>query len=587
MSKIRINSLKIKNYRSFGNERQEFKFPDENYKKPVAIIGYNNVWKTTLINTILYWLQVNFVSKDTFSINDFHNKEIDNVPEILLEVDSSTETKFDWKQAILKWFHKLIIQTDWQEIEGSKIQSYNSLGKVQRYTWWPLVDDENFQAFWATRYFNIFYINFHKIKDEISTKKSTWWNLSSFLAKHIDKIVKSDNEMNDKKVIFSEMIKSDTKFMLENSKLESFVEKIKYNYSKNLRNNACEIEFWLPDYEDIFLQMLFKIWLNWEKEKLVPIDHFWDWYISMFVMAVIQAISEEQRQDQCLFIFEEPESFLHENHQEYFYKMVLCELAKNHQVIYTTHSDKMIDMFDTRWIIRLELENNSTINKYNNIVDFSPLLEDVKSLSDDEIEVMNKEFYNDYIKNIEPNLNKILFSKKIVLVEWPNDLMIYNYIIEKKLMDLWYDESFAKSYLNFFNIAIIPHHWKATALLLIKICKHFWIQYFVINDLDFNDNTLFEKLSLYENENEMKEGLEYTSLYNDKKWMLTINWKLIKEYWRDNIHFNIPRLEEVIWYSSNDKNSIKIWKHIKKDEFQISNNLFPEKLEQFLELDQQ
>jgi predicted ATP-dependent endonuclease of OLD family len=48
----------------------------------------------------------------------------------------------------------------------------------------------------------------------------------------------------------------------------------------------------------------------------------------MFVMAVIQAIAESETKDQCLFLFEEPESFLHENHQEYFYKMVLCKLAE-------------------------------------------------------------------------------------------------------------------------------------------------------------------------------------------------------------------------------------------------------------------
>jgi predicted ATP-dependent endonuclease of OLD family len=65
-------------------------------------------------------------------------------------------------------------------------------------------------------------------------------------------------------------------------------------------------------------------------------------------MSVIQAIAESNTDDKCLFLFEEPESFLHENHQEYFYKMVLCKLAENHQVIYTTHSDKMLDIFDTK-----------------------------------------------------------------------------------------------------------------------------------------------------------------------------------------------------------------------------------------------
>lgn len=75
----------------------------------------------------------------------------------------------------------------------------------------------------------------------------------------------------------------------------------------------------------------------------------------MFVMAVIKAIAEFNVEDQCLFLFEEPESFLHENHQEYFYKTVLCGLSeKGNQVIYTTHSDRMVDIFDTQGLIRLD-----------------------------------------------------------------------------------------------------------------------------------------------------------------------------------------------------------------------------------------
>ena len=124
-------------------------------------------------------------------------------------------------------------------------------------------------------------------------------------------------------------------------------------------------------------------------------------------MAVIQSIAESSTDDKCLFLFEEPESFLHENHQEYFYKTVLCDLTeKGHQVIYTTHSDRMVDIFDTKGIIRLEFDDISkqTIKKY----DFSrrPPSSPV-----------NIETYNDFIRTIEPNLNKILFSKKVILVE--------------------------------------------------------------------------------------------------------------------------------------------------------------------------
>ena len=72
MSEIRINSIKIKNYRSFGEE-QGFIFPDKNYQKPVAIVGYNNSGKTNLMNCLLLGIGSKFVSKETFDIADFYN----------------------------------------------------------------------------------------------------------------------------------------------------------------------------------------------------------------------------------------------------------------------------------------------------------------------------------------------------------------------------------------------------------------------------------------------------------------------------------------------------------------------------------
>jgi len=592
MSEIRINELKIKNYRSFWEE-QSFIFP-QNYYKPISIVWYNNSWKTNLMNSILYCLNVNFVSKETFSICDFHNKNIENVPEMLLNVSSSTEKKYDWKDAILNWFHKLLIQLDWSEIEGSKIQSLNNLSKkVYR---WEEKDDENYQAFWATRYFPIFYINFHNIKEEISTKKSSWWNLKSFLGKHIQKLVTEDVDMNNLKPVYESMLKSSTNFILEDSNLYKFIQKIKSNYNQNLRDNNIEIDFWLPDYEDIFLQMMFKIWLNGSKTNLVSIDHFWDGYISMFVMAVIQAIAEEN-DDKCLFLFEEPESFLHENHQEYFYKMVLCSLTKKwHQVIYTTHSDKMIDIFDTKWLIRLELEEYEdnwekcfqTVKKYNKVDEFNP---ETQAITEDE-EIVTIDKYNEFIKTIEPNLNRILFSKKVLLVEWPNDILVYKHCIEKIVeekiqtrTDITDKKRYAETYLNFHNISIIPHHWKATAIYLIELCKWFWLDYFVINDWDFESTDLdIEALKSFWSLEDMKIDWIYTS--SNKKWMITTNFNLIKNATEEKIHFNTPKLEKVIWYGYDDKSSVKIYKHITESKFDYKKqDLFPEKLINFLEID--
>lgn len=586
MSKIRIKSLEIKNYRSFG-ELQKFEFTEA--MVPVAIVGYNNAGKTNLMNCIAHALQIKYVSYDTFTLDDFHNKDIKNIPSFTLEVSSSEETKIDGKKAILEGFHRLKIFMDGNNIEGAKIQSLKSLNKKDKGQ-----DDENFQAFGASRYFNIFYINFHQIKEEISTKKSSWGNYRSFLGKHIKKLL-SDEYLKKRQGDFQNAVKEASDQALkgegesENSKLYKFVQAIKKNYSNNLRQDNCEIDFGLPDYEDIFHEMIFKIGLNGRKEKIVPIDHFGDGYIAMFVMAVIQAIAEED-DDKCLFLFEEPESFLHENHQEYFYKMVLCQLAeRGHQVIYTTHSDRMVDIFNTEGLIRLEFDDEieQTIKKYNNPVKHS-LLEEIKD-------------YNSFIKTIEPNLNRILFSKKVILVEGPNDLMVYKYAIKKKVLELIENdntiedqERYADTYLSFKNIAIIPHYGKHTAYAIGRLCKHLKLDYFIIADWDFETDFIehldksFDDLKKEDVWEQIKAEKSNTGLIRTEttiQSMFTTN-KNLRELSinAEQIHFNISKLERVINYPDNDKNSLKIWQLLQ--DLKISEKLFPKSLDKFLEFDE-
>ncbi|MEK4189220.1 ATP-dependent nuclease [Paenibacillus sp. FSL L8-0494] len=586
MSYIRIEDIMIKNYRSFG-DKVVVHFPKEDYKKPVAIVGYNNAGKTNFLNSILYGITEKYVTKDSFTINDFHNRSYDNIPLIATKMSSSSEHKVEGKIANLTGYHYLDIELDGTEIESARINSYED-GKRER---------QLYTSFGAAKYFKIFYINFHEIKKEISTKKTSWGNLSSFLAKHIKSIVDRDGIMADKKDQFKAEVKSSTDKVMADSSLNEFLNRIQINYSTNLRQNQCHIEFGLPEYEDIFLEMMFKVGLNGDMKNLVPISHFGDGYISMFVMAIIQAIAESNETDKCLFLFEEPESFLHENHQEYFYKTVLCGLAeKGHQVIYTTHSDKMLDVFDTRGLIRFEFDEDTkqTVLKYNKHNSEFLEVEENEEIFDELLSEIDD--YNNYIKLIEPNLNKILFSKKVLLVEGPNDLMTYKEIIRRKVLELTEDNKYSETYLNFNNIAIVPHHGKVTALILIKLCKHLGINYFAINDFDFEENFV-AKLS-FETIGELKESdiynteLENIKVFNSKgeplsertkKGMITTNWNLIKEASFEKIHFNIPKLESVLGYDSNDKNSAKIWRIIKETS-EFGEPIFPENLKEFLEL---
>jgi len=62
---------------------------------------------------------------------------------------------------------------------------------------------------------------------------------------------------------------------------------------------------------------------------------------------------------------------------------------------------------------------------------------------------------------------------------------------------------YAETYMSFKNFSIIPHHGKHTVQLLIQLCNHFKIDYFVINDFDISED-LVKNLSSYDSSEEMK-----------------------------------------------------------------------------------
>lgn len=259
---------------------------------------------------------------------------------------------------------------------------------------------------------------------------------------------------------------------------------------------------------------------------------------------------------------------------------------------------RMIDILDTKGLIRVEFDETlkQTEIKYNKSKeDFQS---DIKISEVEGSELVEKvRDYNNYIKIIEPNLNKIIFSRKVLLVEGPNDMMVYKELIKKKVLEVSGDPKIAETYLNFNNMAIIPHHGKITALVLVKLYKHLGLDYFVINDFDFNDNFI-DKLD-FQTEDDLKNSDFYKSKINNikaynikgeelsektKKAMITTNWKLVRESNNSNIYFNIPKLEYVIGYSANDKDSTGIWNTISSMNT-FGEEIFPLKLVRFLETD--
>src|SRR4051794_12394212 len=106
MSEIRLKSIKIRNYRSFGDQ-QEFYFPPEDYLKPIAITGYNNSGKSNLMNGILFGIGEKFVSENTFTKTDLHKLDCSNLIEITTDIKASDYNVGRWGKKSINGIHKL------------------------------------------------------------------------------------------------------------------------------------------------------------------------------------------------------------------------------------------------------------------------------------------------------------------------------------------------------------------------------------------------------------------------------------------------------------------------------------------------
>ncbi len=236
---------------------------------------------------------------------------------------------------------------------------------------------------------------------------------------------------------------------------------------------------------------------------------------------------------------EEPETFLHENFQEYFHD-VLKDIAENNQVIYTTHSKKFVDIFDYRTIVKCALEDGATsIIQQVELIAIDPLLQDT-AFSD----LHYPEDFTSFMKSVEPSLWILCFSKKVVIVEWPHDVLAYNLALEN-----WW-ESVIKWGLAFNNISIIPVHWKDLIVIISKICKSLKIPYFIIHDYDLADTVTLDLNETIYNDGSYKTTDPYTSLNSNEKQQYTKNLKIYhNSLWVVNIHINKPNLEWVLWFT--------------------------------------
>ena len=246
-----------------------------------------------------------------------------------------------------------------------------------------------------------------------------------------------------------------------------------------------------------------------DNEFVIPIKNTGNGFVALFVIAMFQSLLKEEGN---LFLINEPETYLHDNYQKHFYKL-LCQLAEKNQVILATHSKNFVYIFEPRSIIKVE---NIGFSK-------STIVQTEEVLDKEEIEVnlgKKLEFPQEYglfVNSIEPNLNSIPFSSKVIICEGCHDKVGYSNVLDKYLQD-------ENTSLALENISIVAAVGKATIGHLAKICKFFNIPVFAIHDADLDEDCLFNN----DLDEDSHKHLEYKNLGSNDRGQYTNNWNIYK-----------------------------------------------------------
>lgn len=557
---MRIEKITIKNFRSFENQTVDF----YDLWKPITIIWENNAWKSNVIKAILWWLWQKYIWEDNIKDSDFHKENIWQKININVELD------FNWK--------KVIEFSSWDDFRDRANILCN-----WRYFWKkdkdPILD-------------KLFFYDFQQVANLLKVK--SWFSYTPLgkIVKQIKENFKTDRTL--KESMNQEIDKFIQSQIAVNQDYQNFKEKLWKCIKKNLKNHSEDFDFkhTIQDVDKIINWLSFFVQENKDK-PLISVDNFWSWFRSLLVFSIFEAISESNEWGN-VYIFEEPETFLHENFEEYFYSL-LEKLAENNQVIITTHSKKFVNIFETGTIIRL---NNNETTDHKTICNQKrmdqALIDNInkKVLLDGEWNEILRypDQYWSYMKAIEPNIWLIAFSKKIVIVEWPHDLLAYKTAFGKKLLDDWY----ITNSLWYLWVNIVCVHNKSLIWPLLYICKILGTQAFAVFDSDLPVPQTINELDDYLSEVlDYKQADPYFSLDTKRKQHYTKTIKIISIAKKLDMSYQInrPKIEWVLNYEVDDpyklsyknKSSISIFDKLDWKEYTAIKTEYPEFISNELE----
>jgi putative ATP-dependent endonuclease of the OLD family len=192
---------------------------------------------------------------------------------------------------------------------------------------------------------------------------------------------------------------------------------------------------------------------------------------------------EKASEQPYLFLFEEPELFLHPNAQKILFEALENLAKENNQVFVTTHSPLFFSPQSTGTFIKVKKEYPNGEKPFGRFLSVN-LLEDIEAK--DAFQIMCYE-----------NNAAAFFSNKVLLVEGDSDL-IYLKEVSRLLNPDWnFDNK---------NIAIISINGKMNVKRFVDFYRHFEIKCYIIVDSDALIDG-FEKFHVCEESKKRRERL--------------------------------------------------------------------------------
>lgn len=529
---MKISRLEIKNYRSIGSDGITIDFFDN----VSAFIGRNNTGKSNIMSVLNILLGSRWPSDYSFSIDDFHKKNVENDIEFNLYFD----TAIDDVKVINNWYeHKFKVygfkleyktykRNTAEHKKGELHLDFTCIDKKGKTIRLPTDAPRkgNRTAFLSS------FTDFLRVKKKyreqiefisIPTDRRISEHLPSKSKSLIGTLVSSIREDHDYKnetIKIPKEIAEHLKTSEEVSRIELFevlinwasqvaksdeiinVGKVIEKYVKEQlgENFAEKVEFQI-ELQNIWNQFRYFDLTVQHSGIELPVTRLGSGFQSILVISIFRAISEIKGLNPIICI-EEPELFLHPHAKKYFYSIIRNLGDSGIQIIYTTHSSEFLEVTHPNSIKRLTKENDVTT------------LHPEKALAM-EFTSSEKVKYNSAFDN---ERSELFFADRVMLVEGQTEKLIYNYLFNLKGINP-----------NQLNYSIIETAGKGGIPKFMEILEHFTIPYCVVYDSDIltltgdedRDKRINENNSdaVKKNENIKKSGTTKENLFCNEPYL--------------------------------------------------------------------